>query len=135
SGRILVVDDEASVRRMSELFLRNIGFEVATAENGREALNLFAATPGGFALVLLDMLMPEMDGRTCFFELKKLNPQVKIILSSGFSHLQDLQELQAAGLRTFLRKPFHLVELSRAIARELQGSGGTSEPEVSDKLV
>ncbi len=120
SGRILVVDDEASVRRMSELFLRNIGFEVTTAENGREALELFKADPSGFTLVLLDMIMPEMDGRTCFFELKKLNAQAKIIVSSGFSHLQDLQELQAAGLRTFLRKPFHLVELSRAIARELQ---------------
>ncbi len=115
SGTILVVDDEESLRTTAEEILRDLGYTVLQAADGRQALDLFAKDPKAIDLVLLDMMMPQMNGRDCFAAMRKIDPDVRAILVSGFSPEEDLEQLQASGLRGFLSKPYRLAELSQRV--------------------
>lgn len=120
-GDILVVDDEESVRTLLTAILHSGGFRVRTAANGPEALELFSAQPGNIALVILDYVMPLMDGTEVLRELRRLAPAVKVILSSGHSSSFDLRDLLSAGMTAFLPKPYRPQELLR-IVREVLAS-------------
>lgn len=120
SGRILVVDDERSLRETAQAMLENLGYEVQLAENGRECVELFERDPSAIDLVLLDMIMPEMNGRDCFSALKKIAPAVRVILVSGFARESDVQQMTAQGLAGVLLKPYRRVDLSRAIDAALK---------------
>jgi CheY-like chemotaxis protein len=123
SGCVLVVDDEEIMRSTAKAILEALGYEVMLAENGQVALDLFSRQQGGIDLVLLDMIMPVMNGRECFERLKKHDPQVKVILSSGFSREDDLQEMTKAGLRGFIRKPYLTSGLSQIVHEVLVEKG------------
>lgn len=116
SGLILLADDEKVIRYTGKVILNKLGYEVLTADNGREAVDVYVKNRELIDLVILDMIMPEMNGHDCFFELKRINPEVRVLLSSGFSKEQDLQDLIDNGLNGLIKKPYHTYEISRKIA-------------------
>ncbi len=113
--RILIVDDEEMVRRLAMTMLKKLGYEVVTAANGIEAVETYRNASEPFDLVLLDMIMPGMDGRECFLALKGINPDVRAVISSGYSQEGSTQESLDEGVRGFVQKPYRLAELSAVI--------------------
>ncbi len=118
-GNILVVDDESVMRLTAQAILESLGYNVTLAENGREALERFKQSPDAFDLVILDMIMPEMNGRDCFAALRKINPGIRIVLSSGFSREEDLKQMREQGLCGYIRKPYRSVALSQIVHKAM----------------
>jgi PAS domain S-box-containing protein len=115
-GTILLVDDEEDVRAVGTEMLAELGFTVVTADDGREAVERFRATPG-LRCVILDMTMPRMDGEETFRELKALDPELKVILSSGYSEDEVTQKFAGKGLAGFIRKPYTLSLLREVLEK------------------
>jgi PAS domain S-box-containing protein len=120
-GTILVVDDEAIVRQLATAILERQGYTVLTADSGREALQLYQQQGDPIDLIILDLTMPKMSGRVCYQELRKLNPNVKVMLSSGYSADEAVQELLDQGAIGFMQKPYRVEDLTRAV-REMLSS-------------
>ena len=120
SGTILLVDDEPVILSTTRGCLTRLGYSVQTAENGAIALELYRKTPETFDLVLLDMIMPVMSGKECFEELREIRPTVNVVLASGFTQEDDLDEMKQNGLRGFISKPYRRGELSRVIHHAMQ---------------
>ena len=114
SGRVLLVDDEESIRGIGTEMLRELGFEVITAEDGRDAVKIFTETPD-IDFVILDLTMPQMDGEQCFRELRQQNSGVKVIMSSGFSEQDVTEKFAGKGLAGFIQKPYTFNALKEAI--------------------
>ncbi|MDX9981966.1 MAG: response regulator [Lentisphaeria bacterium] len=110
---ILLVDDEDMIWDVIIDMLQELGYSVVLAGNGREAIDIYRENPGGIDLVLLDMVMPEMDGHQAFFKLREINPAVRVLLSSGYVSEDDVRDVLEAGAAGFLRKPYRMVELAR----------------------
>ena len=108
---ILVVDDEAAIRETTRLSLETYGYEVITANDGIEAIALYAQHRQQVNAVLIDMMMPSMDGPMTIRMLQKLNPDVKIIAVSGLVSNYDTLEKGGDGIQTFLPKPYTSEEL------------------------
>jgi signal transduction histidine kinase len=121
AGRcVLVVDDEEIVRQVAARMLDHLGFEVVSAADGHEALELFRATPERFAVVLLDLTMPRMGGEACLRELRAIRPDVRVILSSGHSE-QDLVARRAGkDLAGVIQKPYEVVALKAVLRKALR---------------
>jgi len=94
--------------------LKELGFAVITANDGREAVEVFKSNPG-ISLVILDLTMPHKDGEQCFRELRQLKPDVKVIMSSGFSEHEVTQKFAGKGLVGFIQKPYKLSVLKAAV--------------------
>ena len=116
-GRILVVDDNRINRLKLSLSLEQQGQSVVLAVNGRQTLDLLRAEP--FDVVLLDMIMPDMDGKTTFEEMKKTDPGVRVLLSSGYSADGAAQDMLKLGVRGFVMKPYRMAELLGKIRETL----------------
>ncbi len=114
SGTVLLVDDEETVRGIGAEMLKELGFDVVTANDGCEALEVYK-TGTDFRFVILDLTMPHMDGEQCYRELRMLNPDVKVILSSGFSESEITQKFAGKGLAGFIQKPYKLSVLQEGI--------------------
>lgn len=114
--RILVVENEPVVAMAMEELLQSLGYQVLLAGNGKEAVDLYRQQRQEIDVVLLDMVMPEMGGRECFEALQHINPEVKVLLSTGNPHSQAVQELLQMGVEGIVTKPFDLEHFSRAIA-------------------
>lgn len=113
-GKVLLVDDEENVRGICKEMLRELGFTAITANDGREAINVFKTTPD-IAFVILDLTMPHLDGEQCFRELKQLKPDVKVILSSGYNEVEVTHKFVGKGLAGFIQKPYKLSDLRNII--------------------
>ncbi len=111
--RILVVDDEPAARVLANRVFSDAGFEVATVQSGFECLAQFRKRPQWFDLILLDLSMPFMDGEETFRRLRAINPNVVVLLSTGFlAQAQDrVDRMLAAGLAGSIRKPHRPDEL------------------------
>jgi signal transduction histidine kinase/CheY-like chemotaxis protein len=123
SGRILIVDDEEKIRCSTAEMLRNIGYTTMTSCNGEEAVRIYAENSNVVDLVLLDVIMPVMNGIVCAEELKKINPDVKIIFISGFPgnlSSESINSLPLANSAKFICKPFAIEQLSRAIKEVIE---------------
>lgn len=118
-GTILLVDDEEAVRDIGTELLMELGFSVITACDGRAALDTYSSAPN-IDLVIVDLTMPQLDGERCFRELRQINPDIKVILSSGYSELSDAQKLMEQGLVGFIQKPYGLETLRETIQKALQ---------------
>jgi two-component system, cell cycle sensor histidine kinase and response regulator CckA len=116
SGRILLVDDEAAIRETAGSLLKELGYQVVCAANGREALALYETDPDGYDAVILDMIMPEMNGKDCFAALKQIRQGVRVPLSFGFIREEDLNFMLSKRLSGFVRKPYPKTDLSRILA-------------------
>jgi CheY-like chemotaxis protein len=112
---ILLVDDEEMIWDVISDMLSTLGYKVILAENGREAVEIYQNNPGEVDLILLDMIMPEMNAREAFFLLKKIDPEVKVLLSSGYVSEEDAQDVLNAGAQGFLRKPYRMADLAGKI--------------------
>jgi len=103
---VLVVDDEKSIREIARETLTTFGYKVLTANDGAEALALFAANINEVKVVITDMMMPFMDGPSTIRALRKLVPDIKIIATSGLKANDKKSELADLGVRTFIAKPY-----------------------------
>jgi CheY-like chemotaxis protein len=113
-GKVLLVDDEETVRGIGVEMLKELGFTTITANDGREAIELFKTTPD-ISFVILDLTMPHVDGEQCFRELKIFKPDVKVIMSSGYNEQEVTQKFIGKGLSGFIQKPYKLSVLKEAI--------------------
>ena len=118
--RILVVDDEPAARVLGKRVFSEAGFEVATVQSGFECLELFRQHPRYFDLILLDLSMPFMDGEETFTRLRAINPNVVVLLSTGFMAQERVDRMLAAGMAGFLRKPHRPDELVAQVESALQ---------------
>jgi len=114
SGVVLVVDDEEALRSLAQLMLDRLGFEALVARNGIEGLALFKEHRDRIGYVLLDWTMPEMGGGETFVELRRLKPDLRIILASGHAPDDILMRLGSRHVTAFVRKPYNMKELAAA---------------------
>ena len=119
TGRILIVDDEHSFLGISKHILEDLGYSVVTCLNGREAVKYYRKHHAGIDLVIIDIMMPELSGRGCFHEMKKINPSVKAIISTGFGLNQEVEAVLKDGARDFIHKPFENARLSQVVSKIL----------------
>ena len=119
AGTILLVDDEAPVRRAVRRILVQLGLVVVDAGDGVEAVALFAAEPTRFDLVLLDLTMPGMDGSEALTHLARIRPDVRVVLTSGYSESEATADFVGRGLAAFLKKPFDQGELITVVRAAL----------------
>jgi CheY-like chemotaxis protein len=117
---ILIVEDEAMLLDLVADVLRGGGYEVLLASNGREAVEVFKKEHEKVRLVILDMIMPEMDGTSTFQALRSMRPDLKVIISSGFSQDSSVQKLLGRGAAAFVGKPYQPEDLLKIIAQELR---------------
>ncbi len=108
---ILVVDDESSITDITQASLEAYNYTTMIASDGIEAIAVFAQHKDKIHAVLMDMMMPSLDGLTAIRTMKKINPEVKIIASSGLMSSSKLAEAKAAGIKVFLSKPYTVKEL------------------------
>jgi len=111
-GWVLLVDDEESVRQVAGAMLEVMGLNVVPAADGREALDLFRANPERYALVLLDLTMPHMDGDEVYRRMRELRPDVPVLMSSGYNALEIRERFADRGVSGFIQKPYTFAELA-----------------------
>jgi two-component system cell cycle sensor histidine kinase/response regulator CckA len=120
TGTILVVDDEEMVRTVAVRILKRLGFSVLMASDGVEAINIFRERHDEIACVLLDLKMPNMDGKETFDELCRINADVPVILCSGYSEQDSTEQFGDRGLAGFIAKPYNKTNV-RDKLREVLG--------------
>ena len=106
SGVILVVDDEPVVREMTRRALERRGYTVLLADSGLSAIDVFRRHPAVISLVILDLSMPNMTGEEALPELRKIRPEVKVVLSSGYSESETMQFFKGQQVSGFVQKPY-----------------------------
>jgi len=127
NATILVVDDEDVVRRTASVALQKYGYRVLTADDGKNALQIFENRRGEIELVILDLTMPVMGGETALDELKRIDPAARILLSSGYSVSEVSARFQGRGLSGFLQKPYTAARLLEEVQAAL-GAAGAAQP-------
>jgi len=120
TGTILLVDDEDMVLEVEKELLETLGYEVLTARDGKEAVEVYKKKWDKIDLVLIDMVMPNMGGGEAYDRMKEINPRVKVLLSSGYSIDREAKEILAQDCDGFIQKPCTIKELSEKI-REILG--------------
>ncbi len=115
--RLLVVDDEWTVIELFSSFLSSKGYQVTAAYNGRDALDLFNSQP--FDLVLADLRMPNMNGLSLLEEMKKIHPQVPVVMISGYGDVETVVKALKLGAENFLTKPVDMDDLERVVEQSL----------------
>ena len=99
--------------------LTELGYKVFPAKSGREAIDIYKNNAEILDLVALDVIMPEMSGRDTYDELRKIDPEVKVLLVSGYSFNKQIEELMDLGCYGFIQKPFDIIQLSHKIREVL----------------
>ena len=127
--RILLVDDEDEVRNVAQSLLRKWGVDVTTATNGREGLDQFAKNGGEFDLVLMDYLMPQMNGVEAAVAMRRIRGDVKILMMSGFDEQNSVEKYEDVGVSGFLQKPFKWELFKHTVSGLLLGNGNGSPKE------
>ncbi len=116
SGGVLLVDDEPLVRSVGRDFLTRCGYRVFLAENGEDALSVYADNREKISLVILDLVMPKMGGRETLAEFAARFPEARILMASGLHHEDDSETFLKLGAKGFIQKPYNWAELSRFVA-------------------
>jgi PAS domain S-box-containing protein len=120
SGTILLIDDEEIVIESVGCMIEHLGYQVMIARNGKEAIQTYEAHSDSIDLVILDMIMPDMNGSETFDRLKATDPNVQVILSTGYSADGQASEILQRGCKGLINKPFTLAELSKKLSRFLK---------------
>lgn len=115
-GRVLIVDDEEVIRITAGKMLEELGYEVLLAAHGKEAVAIYEREWRNIDAVVLDVVMPEMNGIDCLHALLALNPAAKILISSGFIPPEQVPEMGLEGIAGFVKKPYRRLEFSRIVA-------------------
>ncbi len=119
-GTVLVIDDEYVIRDVACELLSILGFNVLTASNGNEGIDVYRREGNLIKFVILDMIMPGMTGLETFIELKKIKDDVKVLLSSGFRNDERIQKALELGVEGFLQKPYSMEQFSEAVNKMLR---------------
>ena len=119
SGTILLVDDEQMILDVGGQMLEKLGYQVLTAPNGKDAIQLFERHKESIVLVILDMIMPVLGGSETFDILKSMHPDLKVLLSSGYAVDGKASDILKRGCNGFIQKPFNLEQLSRKTSEAL----------------
>jgi PAS domain S-box-containing protein len=119
-GCVLIIDDEGLVRAMARGILEHLGYRTLQARDGVEGVQVYQDHRQEIDVVLLDVVMPRMDGRTCLSALLAIDPAARVLVASGFTSEQTVIDFAEAGALGFIKKPFTRAELHRAIARALR---------------
>lgn len=117
---ILLVDDDDPVMHLGERILKRAGYDVLTAANGKEALQVYTKEHDTIALVILDLIMPEMGGKECLGELLKFDPEAKVIISTGASADNELKEAVKPYVKSLVNKPYEISQLLHAVHTALE---------------
>lgn len=118
-GKVLLVDDDETILAISSRMLVRLGFEVVTAADGREAVDLLRAAPDTFVLVILDLTMPRMGGDETYREMRRIKRDVLVLLSSGYNEREVTQKFAGKGLAGFIQKPYRANELAAKVRKAL----------------
>jgi two-component system cell cycle sensor histidine kinase/response regulator CckA len=117
---VLLVDDEEIILDVGKDMLGEMGYEVLLARSGKEAVETYRKHKGNIELVIVDMIMPRMNGGKVYNKIKEINPDVKVLLSSGYSIDREAKEILASGCcNAFIQKPFDMKKLSQKIREVL----------------
>lgn len=119
SGRVLLVDDEETVLAVAGKMLERFGYEIVSAHDGYEALAAYAEYKGEFVFVLIDLTMPRMNGEETFREFRRLNPDLPVIISSGYTEHEIAPRFAGKRLAGFIQKPYRLAALQETIIKAL----------------
>jgi DNA-binding NtrC family response regulator len=114
-GRILLIDDQEEVRDVCGAMLGTLGYEVVTASDGLEGVEIYGRRGREFDLVIVDMVMPNLSGRDCFRRIRAIDPGVRALLSTGYSREGVVEETMREGICGFIQKPYRLEQLARAV--------------------
>jgi PAS domain S-box-containing protein len=119
SGSVLLVDDEETVRRIGTMMIKRLGMTIITSVDGREAIDIYRREGDKIDCVILDLTMPHMDGEETFRQLRRINPDVRVIMSSGYSEQEVTQRFRGKGISGFIQKPYELQKLSDTLRQTL----------------
>ncbi|NIA13520.1 MAG: PAS domain S-box protein [Nitrospiraceae bacterium] len=120
-GTVLVIDDEKAIRDVARNALERCGFQVLTAVDGQEGVDLFRENAEGIVLVLLDMTMPRMGGDEAFRGIRRIRGDVPVVLSSGYNEREAIERFSGEGLAGFLQKPYQAEQLLDKLGEVLSG--------------
>ena len=112
---VLFVDDEDMIIEVAGELFQQLGYRVLTAKNGKDAIEIYEENKEHIDIVLLDMIMPDMSGSDTYDKMKKIDPDIKVLLSSGYSINGQATEIMDRGCNGFIQKPFKMKELSRKL--------------------
>ena len=116
---ILLVDDEELIRDLGQRILTKAGYTILTASNGEEALDLYGSNKGNISLVMLDLIMPGMGGKQCLEELLKIDPDVKVLVASGYSADGPTKQALSSGAKGFVAKPFDMRQVLEMVRKTI----------------
>lgn len=120
SKTILIVDDESAFRKITSAMIEKMGYDVLTAENGNRAIEIYKEKGDEIDLLLLDMIMPEKNGEETLNEIYEMDPEVKVVIASGFNDEISIEGLRQKGVKALLRKPFKKTALSEIVSQILE---------------
>ena len=130
-GLILVVDDEEEVLEVAREFLERSGFEVLTARGGREGIDIFRAHSGEVDAIVLDVVMSEGGAKEAFLEIRRIRPDVPVVLISGYDKANAVEGFAADGISSFLRKPFEPEDLVESVCNAVASAPSAAAREPS----
>ncbi|AFM25928.1 PAS domain S-box protein [Desulfomonile tiedjei] len=116
---VLLVDDEELIRNLGERILQRSGYTIITANNGSEALEIYSRDKDRISLIVLDLIMPQMGGKDCLKGLLKINPKVRVLITSGYAADGSTKECIELGAKGFVAKPFKYKEFLRQVRKAL----------------
>jgi two-component system, cell cycle sensor histidine kinase and response regulator CckA len=126
SETCLLVDDEEMILEVGQALLKKLGYKPVVARSGPEAIEMVTAAGGTIDLVILDMVMPGMDGEKTFDRIREIRPEIPVMLSSGYTMIGQAQEVMKKGCNGFIQKPFSVAEFSQTVRSVLDDTKGVA---------
>lgn len=133
SGTILIVDDEETVCTVGKQMLERLGFSVLTAPDGRRAVEVYREHAADIVCVLLDLTMPHMDGEEAFREIRRIQPDARVVLCSGYNMQDATQRFAGKGLASFLQKPYNMTALKEILMPILGDESSATQDDVEPR--
>jgi DNA-binding NtrC family response regulator len=133
-GTILVIDDEDSIRETASTMLETLGYRVVCCSNGRDGVEKYREAHHTIDLIMLDLIMPDLDGFGCYRQIRSIDPAVPVVLMSGYSGSEKVDETMKEGASAFIAKPFRAAALSNTIANVLKSRGVPRHPRSMGEL-
>ena len=113
---VFLIDDDDMIADVSELILKNSGYDVVSAKSGKEAIEVYKENHSRIDMVILDMILPDMGGGDTYDRLKEINPEIKVLLASGYDIEYQGRDIMERGCDGFIQKPFNMNELLEKIS-------------------
>lgn len=126
---LLLVDDEEVIRKMGKRLLERFGYNVVSAADGQDALKRYKKTPSDIDLLILDMVMPKMNGKETLKQIRKINPNAKALLASGYLHENYSDKCMEDGFLGFIPKPFMASHILRMVRQSLDADTTKNKPD------